>query len=94
MKPNAKEVGARIKNIRLHKGLTMEEFGKIFNPPACKSVVSNWERGNNLPNNARSKILAVVAGIPVEELLYGKRYILEDFETWQLLEEIQRRLSE
>ena len=70
MKPDPKEVGKRIRSLRQEKGLTMEEFGKFIDK-ANKSAVGNWERGDNLPNNARLKMIAQFGGISVDELLYG-----------------------
>ncbi|XJS10476.1 helix-turn-helix domain-containing protein [Aerococcaceae bacterium WGS1372] len=64
-------VGARIKHIRDTKSLSMEEFGKLFDPPASKGVVSNWENGYNLPNQERLKRIAELGNITVEELLHG-----------------------
>lgn len=64
-----KLVGQRIKNIRLSKGMTLEEFGKIFN--ASKGNVRSWEIGTNLPNPERLKMISKIADISVNRLLYG-----------------------
>lgn len=64
-----KIVGQKIKNIRLEKGMTLEEFGKMFG--ASKSNVRSWEIGTNLPNPERLKIIAKIADISIDELLYG-----------------------
>ncbi len=69
MKVNNREVGARIKGIRLTKGMTLEEFGKLFG--ASKGSVQGWESGRNLPNPERLKSLAKIGDTTVEELLYG-----------------------
>ena len=37
-----KALGQRIKSVRKAKGLTLEEFGKLFDSPASRGVVSNW----------------------------------------------------
>lgn len=66
------EVGKRIRKIRKDKGLTMEEFGKLFDPIASKGVVSNWENNYNLPNNERLKRIAELGEITLNELLYGR----------------------
>lgn len=48
----------------------MELFGfKVLN--ADRSLVSKWEKGKALPNNARVKILAELGDVSVNELLYG-----------------------
>ncbi len=64
------DVGYRIKSIRQSKGKTTKEFGEIIDG-ASDSLVSRWERGVNLPNNKRLKIIAEYGGITVDELLYG-----------------------
>lgn len=65
-----KLIGERIKNIRQQKGMTLEEFGKMFG--ASKSNVRSWEIGKNLPNPERLKTIAKIADISVDTLLYGK----------------------
>lgn len=83
---NNNEVGSRIKNIRLTKGVTADEFGyeigkKIDketpkeNAPS-QSLVSRWERGVNLPNKERLKAIAELGDMSVNELLYGS---VEDY---------------
>lgn len=64
-------LGNKIKSIRMEKGLTLEEFGKKFN--TSKVTIYNWEIGRNAPNKKNLAILADLAGISVDELLYGTR---------------------
>lgn len=76
---NKIETGNRIKQIRLSKGDTLEEFGvriaRVLNIPSrkapSKSNVSKWEAGSSLPNKTRLKAIADIGEITVEELLYG-----------------------
>ena len=71
MEIDKKLVGERISVIRKSLGLTMEQFGhRVLN--ADRSLVSKWERGKVVPNNARVKIIAELGSISVNELLYGK----------------------
>lgn len=63
------EIGKRINNIRLDLGMTMEDFGKIFN--TSKGTVNNWEKGRNLPNKANLKAIANLGNTTVDALLYG-----------------------
>lgn len=70
MEIDNKAVGNRIKSIRKQKGLTTKDFGKFISG-ASDSLVSRWERGVNLPNNARLKMIAKFGEISVNELLYG-----------------------
>lgn len=75
MEANNKEVGFRVKNIRLQNGLTMEDFGKKLD--TSKGTVNNWEKGRNLPNKENLKSIAELGNISVNELLYGniKQYV-------------------
>lgn len=69
MKIDKKEVGRRIRQIRTSKGFTLESFGKLFG--AGKSNVRTWENGISLPNKDRLYNISKIAGITVNELLYG-----------------------
>lgn len=60
-------VGMKIQMIRFESGMTLEEFGKIFN--ANKSNVLKWEKGKSLPCPNRLKAIADFAKMSVEELL-------------------------
>lgn len=73
---NKKEVGARIKFIRISLGLTMEEFGERVGK-ALKSNVSKWERGDSLPNNARLKQIAELGQVSMLYLLEGKKTVTD-----------------
>ena len=64
-----RSVGMKIQMIRLSKGMTMEEFGKLFG--AAKSIVYRWEKGQSLPCPNRLKEIADLAGITVQYLLEG-----------------------
>lgn len=66
-----KSLGERIKSIRLEKGYTMEDFGKLFK--TSKGTVNNWEKGRNNPNRENLKKIAEIGSITVEELLYGDK---------------------
>ncbi len=48
---NKEHLGLKIKILRYKLGLSMEEFGKIFN--ATKGSVSGWESGKVIPNIER-----------------------------------------
>ena len=64
-----KQVGQRIKDIRLDKGMNQKQFSEMIN--ATVSTLSNWETGRNLPNKERLKSIAEFAGITVQYLLEG-----------------------
>ena len=65
------KVGERIFNIRNSLNLTLEQFGKIDNLNASKSIVLRWENGTSLPNRARLEVIAKKGNMTVNELLYG-----------------------
>lgn len=70
MKVDKSALGLRISSIRKEKGLTLEEFGrKVLS--AGKSNVSKWERGLTMPSNERLKVIAEMAGVTTDYLLYG-----------------------
>ena len=74
-------VGARIREIRLARGETLEEFGKRLE--ARKGVICNWESGRNLPNKRHIKEIADMANISVQELLYGTQgKVMYGIEWW------------
>lgn len=65
------KVGKRIFNIRNSLNLTLEQFGKIDNLNASKSIVLRWENGTSLPNRARLEVIAKKGNMTVNKLLYG-----------------------
>ena len=66
-----KEIGKRIKNIRISLGKDLNSFGKMLNQPASASLVSRWERGVNKPNNNRLQSISEIGHISVDFLLNG-----------------------
>ena len=87
---NKHEVSKKIHQIRLSKGMTLEEFGKQFN--TSKATVFNWEKGRNLPNKQNLKIIADLGNITVNELLYGYKEELMSFDTGEEFEAERRRI--
>lgn len=75
------KVGERIFNIRNKLNLTLEQFGKLDNLKASKSIVLRWENGTSLPNRSRLEIIAKKGNITVNELLYGdvEEFITNNF---------------
>lgn len=65
-----KELGNRIKAIRIQLGKSQTEFGELFNPPAPKGAVSRWEHGGG-PNKGRLKKIAELGGVSIDYLLNG-----------------------
>ena len=73
MKIKQDEVAKRLKELRTSKGLTLEEWSKLFG--VNKSSVSRWEHGS-IPHPKTLKKIAQVAKVGEVELLYGS---LEDY---------------
>lgn len=74
METNKKQVGMRIKDIRLSLGESMEEFGKRFD--TSKGTVNNWEKGRNLPNKSNLLKIAKLGKMTPSELLKGDTYVV------------------
>ena len=87
---NKIEVGKRIKNIRINLKETTAEFANNFDPPSSNGLVSRWERGVNLPNSERLKVIADLGGISVDELLYSDTY----FKKLELIQNVVNRAYE
>lgn len=68
-KIDKKEVGLRIKQIRIKNGHTLQSFGELFG--TRKTNVQKWEIGFNLPNKRRLALISEYGNITVNELLYG-----------------------
>lgn len=76
MQRNAKEIGYSIKLIRKQLGLTMEEFGYLFDPPASQSIVSRWEKGVSVPNNQRMKRISELGNTTVADLIFDNKVLI------------------
>ncbi|MGH1707831.1 helix-turn-helix transcriptional regulator [Enterococcus gallinarum] len=76
MQRNAKEIGYSIKLIRKQLGLTMEEFGELFDPPASQSIVSRWEKGVSVPNNQRMKRISELGNTTVADLISDNKALI------------------
>lgn len=82
-----KQVGTRIKSLRLSRGIDLAAFGSLIDPPASASIVSRWERGINLPSNKRMQSIAELSNVSVDYLLNGEPQndtaIMKAIEKWQ-----------
>jgi|GEM_PF-1915030 repressor len=80
-------IGSRIRKIRQDKGMTLEEFGALFN--ASRSIASRWEKGKSIPNAERLKAISKVGNTTVEELLHGGKterymnFLDEHYTAWK-----------
>ena len=83
-----KIIGSRIKSIRQEKGMTLEEFGKLFG--AGKGLVSRWENGLSIPNPERLKSIAKIGDMTVSQLLHGERG--GSHYNWEAVEELFKKI--
>lgn len=76
-----KILGNKIKEIRVNKRMTLEAFANAVREKTGnaqrtgKSLVSKWERGENIPNDITLKAIADLAGISVDDLLGNNEYL-------------------
>ena len=96
MNTNKIDIGQRIKRIRLEKGMTLEEFGKMLH--TSKSIVSRWEKGISIPNPERLRLIAKISNLTVNELLYGKlttpEFLVQMLENNTIQSELERHLND
>jgi transcriptional regulator with XRE-family HTH domain len=59
----------RLKNLRLAKGMTLQQVGDSFGISAAS--VASWEKGKNQPESRKLSKIAQVLGTSVEFLLNG-----------------------
>ena len=88
----------RLKNLRLAKGLTLQQVGDSFGISAAS--VSSWEKGKNQPDSRKISQLADVLGTSVEFLINGSSTnaqtdhesfaVQVPFLSWQQLAEYQK----
>lgn len=64
---NKEMVSQKIRELRLNKGMTLKEFGELFD--ASQSIVLRWENGTSLPSKSRLKKLADLTGVLVSEFI-------------------------
>jgi transcriptional regulator with XRE-family HTH domain len=65
----------RLKNLRLAKGLTLQQVGDAFGISAAS--VASWEKGKNQPDSRKISQLADVLGTSVEFLINGSSAIAQ-----------------
>lgn len=88
-KPDPKQVGSRIKEVRMSLGYSMSEFATHIDKNARSGTVSNWETGKNLPNNKRLKKISELGNISLLYLLKGEKS-MSDFSEDELDEFITK----
>ena len=59
--------GERLKELRIERGVTQEEVGKIVN--TSKMAVSHWEKGHSEPSIAQLILLTEYFGVSADYLI-------------------------
>ena len=65
---DTRATGARIKALRLERGLTVKEIQKAlgFEEP---QAIYKWERGGSLPSTDNLLALSLLLEVPIEQIL-------------------------
>lgn len=66
--PNAKDIGQKIRNLRLGKGLTQAELAKVIG--SSTSAVAMYETGERIPRDETKKKIADLFGLKIDELFF------------------------
>lgn len=59
--------GDRLKELRIERGITQEEVGKVVN--TSKMAVSHWEKGHSEPSIAQLILLTEYFGVSADYLI-------------------------
>lgn len=62
-------INERLKNLRLAKGLTLQQVGDVFG--ISKASISSWESGRSHPDHKKLETLAELFGTTVQFLISG-----------------------
>ena len=62
----------RLKELRIERGVTQEEVGKIVN--TSKMAVSHWEKGHSEPSIAQLILLTEYFGVSADYLIGKKEF--------------------
>lgn len=71
--------GEKLKELRVNKKMTQEEFGKIFKEPKSQSTIGTWERGDREP--------------PMDEIIQVAQYFNVSIDYLFGMEEDRRTIS-
>jgi transcriptional regulator with XRE-family HTH domain len=73
----AEQVGERLRNIRLQKGLSLHDVEERSDKEFKASVLGAYERGERSISVPRLQRLAIFYGVPVDHLLLGSAEVSE-----------------
>ena len=69
-------IGRKISELRKQKNMTQMELADKMN--ISFQAVSNWERGNSMPDISKLPELAEILGVTIDELLGKKSELIEN----------------
>lgn len=87
---NMQKIGKKISELRKNKNMTQPELADRMG--ISFQAVSNWERGNNMPDIAKLPELAEILGVSVDELL-GEKFALVEAAINNNVEEVIEKRS-
>lgn len=64
-----KEFGERLKQLRVKRNLTQDEFGLIFEPPLAQSTIGTYERGLRQPSLENLVVISRYFNVSTDYLL-------------------------
>lgn len=80
-------MGHRLSQLRKERYLTLDDVRNIFDPPASRGTVSNWENGRQFPTSNRLVILSDFYKVSTD-YLYG---LTDNRETKNRQEIVQKK---
>ncbi|MBY7665720.1 helix-turn-helix domain-containing protein [Staphylococcus agnetis] len=99
MNTNKKDIGLRIKNIRLNKGINLREFGEEIakitgENKISDSIVSRWEKGVSVPSPKRIKAISNYGNVTTNYLMFGNEISYMDIKSNIKTEEMEENIKE
>lgn len=73
---SVENIGRKISELRKEKNMTQMELADKMN--ISFQAVSNWERGNSMPDISKLPEIAEILGVSIDELLGEKSELLEN----------------
>ena len=83
---NMENIGLKISELRKSKDMTQMELADKMN--ISFQAVSNWERGNSMPDISKLPELAEIFGVSVDDIIGKKRALLDSIVTGNIKEHI------
>ena len=82
------KIGRRIAELRKNKNITQMELADLMG--ISFQAVSNWERGNSMPDISKLPELSELFGVSIDEILCGKSKAIEAATKGNLVEMVEK----